>query len=240
MAWYRNWFNTPYYDALYSHRDGKEAKAFIHLILDYLRPPGGSIIADVPCGSGRHAQFLAEAGFEVYGYDLSKKNIELAKTLEAENLHFAVMDMRQMFHIRYFDYIFNLFTSLGYFDVDRYDQRILKNFNKALKPNGTLVIDFFNVHYALAHLKENEDISRGGFHFNITKNYNGTHIIKEIEVNAEPGTKYIERVRAYSVSDFQSMLMKAGFHIRTMWGDYDLHEFDEHSSPRLILIADKK
>lgn len=240
MAWYRNWFNTPYYDALYSHRDGTEAKEFINRILEHLHPDHNSIMADVPCGSGRHAQFLAEAGYEVYGYDLSKKNIENALRLSTDQLHFAVLDMRQMFHVRFFDYVFNLFTSLGYFDTDRYDQRILQNFHAALVDDGTLVIDFFNTYYALAHLKESESITRGGYHFDITKNFNGTHIIKEIIVDAEPADTYIEKVRAYTVEDFDRMISKAGFHISDRFGDYDLHPFDEQQSPRLILIADKK
>jgi len=239
MPWYKNWFDSPYYDALYSHRDGAEAEAFVNRLLEYLKPPPTSLMADIPCGTGRHAQYLAAAGYEVFGYDLSEDNIRDAKKYEHERLHFAVLDMRQMFHIRYFDYVFNLFTSLGYFDTDRYDLRIIKNFSSALKDKGTLVIDFFNAYHTIEHLKERYDVQLNGYAFDIRKQYNGTHIVKEIKVDAEPDKVFMEKVRAYTVNDFERMLQYAGFTIRTMFGDYDLHPFDQQTSPRLIIVADK-
>ena len=239
MPWYRSWFDSPYYDVLYSNRNGAEAEAFVKRLLDFLQPHPDSIMADIPCGTGRHAQFLAAAGHEVYGYDLSEDNIREAKQLEHDKLHFAVLDMRQMFHIRFFDFVFNLFTSLGYFDTDRYDLRIIKNFSSALKANGTLVIDFFNAYYAIEHLKDNDSVRRNGFNFDISKRYDGTHIVKDIRVDKEPDQLFTERVRAYTVNDFERMLQYAGFKVRIMFGDYDLHPFDQSTSPRLIIVADK-
>ena len=239
MPWYKNWFDSPYYDALYSHRDGVEAEAFVNRLLDYLKPAPGSLMADIPCGTGRHAQFMAAAGHEVFGYDLSEQNIEEAGKLKHDRLHFAVLDMRQMFHVRYFDFIFNLFTSLGYFEYDRYDLRIIKNFHSALKNGGTLVIDFFNAYYAIEHLKDNDSVTRGGYNFEIAKDYNGTHIVKTIRVDAEPEKVFTEKVRAYTSNDFERMLQYAGFTVRSQFGDYDLHPFDQQTSPRLIIVADK-
>lgn len=239
MPWYRKWFDSPYYDVLYANRNGAEAEAFVTRLLDYLKPHPDSVMADIPCGTGRHAQFLAAAGHEVFGFDLSEENIREAKALEHEKLHFAVLDMRQMFHVRYFDYVFNLFTSLGYFDTDRYDLRIIKNFSSALKQNGTLVIDFFNAYYAVEHLKDNDSVQRNGYVFDISKRYDGTHIVKEIKVNKEPNETFAERVRAYTFNDFERMLQYAGFKINNTFGDYDLQSFEQNTSPRLIIVAQK-
>ena len=144
MSWFEDWFNSPYYALLYNNRDTKEAGEFIKNLLAYLKPSPNSSIADIPCGNGRHSTALANAGFNVTGFDLSERNIEEAKPYESETLSFYLHDMRQPFHIHYFDFIMNLFTSIGYFNADYEDLRVLKNFQKALKPGGILVIDFFN------------------------------------------------------------------------------------------------
>ena len=68
-----NWWAT-YFDAHYLleyspifdlARDRRE----VARLLDILGLPAGSRILDVPCGQGRHAHLLAEAGFDVDGLD---------------------------------------------------------------------------------------------------------------------------------------------------------------------------
>jgi ubiquinone/menaquinone biosynthesis C-methylase UbiE len=45
-------------------------------------------VIDVGCGNGRHVKFFAEEGYSVYGIDISRKAIEIAKSwLKRENLN---------------------------------------------------------------------------------------------------------------------------------------------------------
>lgn len=104
--------------------------------------PSGARILDVPCGQGRHAHLLAEAGFVVDGLDYSKYLIDLAKTRgTGPTLKYTRGDMRAL-PARWtgrFDAVVNLFTSFGFFTEPADDARVIAEFARVLKPNGTLV-----------------------------------------------------------------------------------------------------
>jgi ubiquinone/menaquinone biosynthesis C-methylase UbiE len=61
--WFKEWFETPYYDQLYEHRDTEEARDFISKLLASLNIGNYSKVLDVACGNGRHAQALEQFGF---------------------------------------------------------------------------------------------------------------------------------------------------------------------------------
>ena len=48
--------------------------------------------------------------------------------------------------------------------------------------------------------------------------------------------QFQERVRAFSLNDFQSLFEKAGVYLLDVFGDYKLQKFDKHSSERLVMI----
>ena len=56
--WFHNWFNSPYYHILYTHRDEEEAEFFLDNLCAYLTPKDQSTILDIGCGRGRHAIYL--------------------------------------------------------------------------------------------------------------------------------------------------------------------------------------
>ena len=142
--WFKDWFNSPYYHQLYFKRDEAEAAAFINKLIDYLKPSKGDHILDVACGKGRHSIYLNKKGFDVTGFDLSEESIQHNKQFENENLTFYLHDMREVFRSNYFDLVLNLFSSFGYFEKDRDNLRCFIANTTALKPNGTLVFDYFN------------------------------------------------------------------------------------------------
>ena len=80
-AWFKDWFNSPYYHLLYQHRDENEAEQFIKTLIGYLQPAKGATMLDIACGKGRHSMALAEMGFDVTGNDLSEASISEAKDI---------------------------------------------------------------------------------------------------------------------------------------------------------------
>ena len=155
QAWYKDWFNSPFYHKLYFERDDKEAEAFISRLIDHLKPATGSYMLDVACGRGRHSRILAGKGFRVTGIDISFDSIAFAKKNENENLEFYQHDMRLPFRVNYFDHAFNFFTSFGYFKTRREHDDAIRTIANGLKPNGIFVIDYLNVHYSEDHLVYN-------------------------------------------------------------------------------------
>jgi 2-polyprenyl-3-methyl-5-hydroxy-6-metoxy-1,4-benzoquinol methylase len=240
--WFKEWFNSPYYHKLYFNRDQSEAAAFIDKLLVRLQPGKDCRMLDIACGKGRHSRYLAAKGFDVTGIDLAEESIEEAKQFENDHLQFFVHDMRQLFMVNYFDYAFNFFTSFGYFKTQRENDAAIRTISDALKPNGTLVMDYLNVHYSEAHLIHKLEKEIDGTTFYITKWLDETHFYKKIVVEDEQLTEpleFVEKVSKLTLGDFTDMFSFQGLQIQNIYGDYDFNEYHLNNSPRLIMIAKK-
>ncbi len=243
-AWYKDWFNSPYYHLLYQHRDETEANQFIQQLIQYINPPKGSLMLDIACGKGRHSIALAEMGFDVTGIDLSAASIIEAKLSENDQLHFYQHDMRCPFRINYYQYAFNFFTSFGYFKTRREHDNAIRTMAESLQSKGLLVIDYLNVHYAAATLEQTFTKEIEGVCFHITKWQDAHHFYKQIQVVEKGQTAlrhlYTERVAKFSLADFNDMLSYQQMQIEEVFGNYQLGRYDLKSSPRLIILAKRK
>lgn len=140
--WWTEYFDAQYlleYEPLFSpERDRKEAARLI----DVLGLPSGARILDVPCGQGRHAHLLAEAGFDVDGFDYSSTLLGRARERgTSSRLRYRQGDMRSLPRAwsGRFDAVVNLFTSFGFFAEPADDRRVLAEFARVLAPGGVLV-----------------------------------------------------------------------------------------------------
>ena len=235
--WFVSWFDSPYYHVLYKNRDDSEAEQFMTRLTEYLNLESGDTVLDVACGKGRHAMFLASLGYKVTGIDLSKNSIEYASQFENENLKFYTHDMRKPMGSQY-DAVFNLFTSFGYFENEKDDMLALQSFRQNLKQNGIGIIDFLNVPYIEKKLIENEVKTIDGVEFTIHRSMTKTHIIKNIKFNVD-GVQhnYFEKVRSLQLPDFQKLLEKSDLQIVELFGDYQLNQYHQSNSERLIMMV---
>lgn len=242
QAWYKEWFSSPFYHKLYFERDEKEAAAFILKLIHHLKPADGSYMLDIACGRGRHSRILAEHKFFVTGIDISFSSIAFAKKFEKENLEFYQHDMRLPFRINYFDYAFNLFTSFGYFKTRREHDDAMRTTANGLKPGGTFIIDYLNVHYSEDHLVHNEIKRIDGTTYEIRRWHDETHFYKKMIINdpsiQEP-LEYTENVCKFSFGDLNDMLSYQGLQVQDVFGDYQLGKYDVRTKPRLIIVAKK-
>ncbi|MCO4291473.1 class I SAM-dependent methyltransferase [Solitalea sp. MAHUQ-68] len=241
QKWYQNWFNSPYYHILYNKRDEREAEHLMDNLCEYLTPSATERMLDVGCGKGRHAIYLNKKGYDVTGIDLSEENIKLANIHENGKLHFYVHDMRNLFFINYFDIVFNLFTSFGFFEKDRDHQHAVNMFSRSLKKGGVLVLDFMNAEKLKNNLVLREVQHIENIEFHIQRKIENGAIIKKIDFE-DKGRHFAfkEEVRALRVDDFKRYFEKAGFEIEATFGDYDLGPFKPEVSDRLLFVCRKK
>lgn len=140
--WWASYFDAQYlkeYEPLFAYeRDRREVKR----LLEVLALPSGSRILDVPCGQGRHAHLLSEAGFDVDGLDYSAELLAVARRRgTGKTLRYTRGDMRKL-PARWtgrFDAVINLFTSFGFFIDPRDDLTVIREMARVLKPGGCLV-----------------------------------------------------------------------------------------------------
>lgn len=240
QPWFKAWFDTPYYHLLYQDRDEAEARFFLDGLVNQLNLPKGARILDMACGNGRHAHYLAKLGYQVVGFDIADAQVQKARQLENNNLAFYQHDMRYPFNLGSFDLVLNLFTSFGYFEEEETHKQVIQNVADALEPKGLFIIDFMNVHYILNNLKPAETIEKNGVTFHVNRYKEHGFVKKRILV--EDGNRnhlFKEKVRAFTLENFEVLLKEANFTLQNLFGSYDLADFDPQQSERLIIIAEK-
>lgn len=240
--WFKQWFDSSYYHNLYKNRNDQEAAGFVDALIDRLEPANESKMIDVGCGAGRHCRQLASGPFDVWGIDLAGQSIRQAKKHETANLHFFQHDMRRPYGKNYFDYVFNFFTSFGYFENQQEHNQVIENMASALKAGGTLVIDYMNVEYSASNLCPLEEKEIDGIVYDIERWSDDHHFFKRIKIRDRESDRleHVERVAKFRLEDFREMLSLVNLEIESVHGDYHLNEYDEMNSPRLIMIASKR
>ncbi|WP_396157942.1 class I SAM-dependent methyltransferase [Flavobacterium sp.] len=235
-TWYSSWFDTPYYHILYKDRNYREAQVFMDNLTHYLNLPEKSKVLDLACGKGRHAIYLNQLGFDVVGADLSENSIAEANKNANETLRFVVHDKREPFEEK-FDAIFNLFTSFGYFEHREDDIKTLTAIKESLSEYGFAVIDFMNSQNVIENLIPEETKEVDGITFHIKRFVIEGFIIKEIDFEDNGETfHFTEKVRAYTLEDFQNMMNETGIYLLDTYGDYKLKKFHKNTSERLIMM----
>ena len=234
--WLTSWFDTPYYHILYKERNYREAQIFMDNLTQYLNLPDKAKVLDLACGKGRHAIYLSQLGYTVLGADLSENSIAEANKNSNTHLSFKVHDMREPFEEK-FDAIFNLFTSFGYFEDEADNLKTLIAIKDSLSETGFAVIDFMNVNQVIETLVPEEVKTVDQIEFHIKRYVKEGHIYKEISFQ-DQGQNYhfTEKVRAFSLQDFQELMDEAGIYLLDIFGDYKLKKFHKTDSERLIMI----
>ena len=234
--WFSSWFDSPYYHILYKERNFREAQIFMDNLTFYLNMDEGSKVLDLACGKGRHSIYLNQLGYDVLGVDLSENSIAVANKNANDTLHFKVHDMRQPFEDKY-DAILNMFTSFGYFENDEDNLKTLISIKESLSEYGFGVIDFMNVNNVIPNLVPDEIKIVDEIEFHIKRYHSDGYIFKEIDFEANNEKfHFTEKVRAFTLKDFQTLMDEAGIDLLDTFGDYKLKKFHKLDSERLIMI----
>jgi SAM-dependent methyltransferase len=215
-------------------------------LMDILGLPAGSRILDVPCGQGRHAHLLAEAGYRVEGLDYSEHLLTLArKRGTGPALHYTQGDMRKL-PARWtgrFDAVLNLFTSFGFFTDPRDDARVITEFARVLKPGGVL----------LWHGGSRDGVMAGFLSRDWWQSNDGTMIAHERSFDPLSGMLTIEstwtgpgrrpgqrshRIRLYTATRLAELCADAGLIVEEAYKGFTRKPLTRRSS-EMMLVARK-
>jgi SAM-dependent methyltransferase len=195
----------------------------------------GGLIVDLGCGTGLLARKLIDAGYDVFGIDISGAMIETARerTPEAE---FRVGSLFEV-EIPRCEAVTAISEVLNYlFDPENEDQglgRVFRRVHDSLAPGGVFIFDVlgpgqvppgtrakgFRVGEDWAVLSEREeDAGRGTMERRIVSFRKVGENYRRIDE--------VHRVRLYDPSELAAELERAGFLVRTMrsYGDLPLEE----------------
>jgi len=224
--WWQTWFGPGYlalYDAFLAERTPIEVDQIEALLR--LKPPGR--ILDLPCGQGRHAIELARRGYEVTGVDLSPYLLGVARErayASGVTVGWLEGDMREALPGETFDLILNLFTSLGYFDDEADDRRVVRVAASMLDPGGRFLLEVINGQRIMGNFQEREWFTVGETAVMERRSLDRpTHrMVVERTVSSTNGDETsVHAVRLYSGPAVKTMLDAAGFSRVDLYGDWD-------------------
>ncbi len=245
MSWYKEWFDSPWYERIYADRDDREARRLVKWLQEVLPPHQYPEVLDLGCGRGRHALNMAEAGYRVKGVDLSESAIRQARdnagSRGLDDIEFVVGDMREKRPETY-DLVVNLFTSFGYFEDDSENARVIGNVSEMLRPQGVLVIDYFNSEKVRNQYQPYETGQVDEISYEIFRYIEEGAIFKEIKFNGRAlneKSSYQERVKLYNLEWFEETLNDYQLTLENVYGDYDGSSYVPGESPRMIIMARK-
>lgn len=235
--WYRDAFGADYL-RIYAHRDDETASAEIVHFLARLDVRPHARVLDVCCGAGRHMAAFRQRGMNVIGVDLSAALLAAARDRHGGRL--VRGDMRRLPFPTGFEWVFNLFTSFGYFTDDGENRAALAEMARVLRPGGTLVLDHMNRAWVTRTLvARSVDEVQGGTLMQ-ERRIEGARVIKEITWRRLDGEvrRFHESVRMYSPQEVRELMAQCGLTVESLWGDADGMPLGE-DSPRMIVVARK-
>lgn len=237
FPWYRQSFGDLY-PIVYAHRNSEAADREIRLMSQWIGLTPGHTVLDACCGDGRHLQSLLQLGCAGYGFDLSSELVIRAQSNSVTQNRVCRADIRNIPFAPVFDYVFNLFTSFGYFYDDRENQAALKQMVSCLKPEGTLILDHMNTGRIRRTLVEKSESRTGQYHIVQHRRFVGNRVQKRIEIQTSEDRTHVfnEDVRMFSPDEIIQLAGICGLIDISLHGSFCGSTFDERSE-RMILRA---
>jgi ubiquinone/menaquinone biosynthesis C-methylase UbiE len=199
----------------------------------------GATVLDVPCGFGRHAIPLAEAGYAVTGVDRSPVLLAEARR-RAPELTFVEADYRRLpLPDDGFDVAVNLYTSIGYLSEEE-DIDVLAEIRRVLRPGGVLVLEAMHRDGLVVGFSEHDWRAAGAGRLLLEQRtydlVTGVAQVTQTLIDGD-GTRDSRAwsVRVYSATELIAMLFAAGFEEARCYGDFDGGRLTTES--RLVIVS---
>lgn len=212
-------------------------------------------VLDLGCGSGRHARWLADRGYEVVGLDASETAIDLAQEEPVpEGAQFILTDLGAVERSvsGHFGAALCIGNTLPYLLSPESLSRMLIGLKRRLLPGSPLLLQTLNydrlpvgvdsvlpvrlvpaeegnlIIVRLAHPREDGIVLHTA---SVLRHRPASDPVMEVV-----GTQRWQ-LRGWKRSELETMLEVARFGVRETFGDMQMAAWDEGTSPELVLVA---
>ncbi|MEJ7767502.1 MAG: class I SAM-dependent methyltransferase [Chitinophagaceae bacterium] len=242
---------SQYYDLLYQDKDYKSEAAYITRHLKQLLPDAKDLL-ELGCGTGNHARYLSEDGYNITGIERSPEMITLAKQKTIRGFEPIMADITDFRLGRKFDAALSLFHSLCYITTNEEIVAAFKAVSNHLNPGGIFAFDLWYGPAVLHHLpvsrskvQQNEylEVVRHG-ETTMHLDRNVAEVSYEIIVKDRANDKYVtlkevHPMRYFSIPEIGLIAEQTGFKMKSS------EEFLTASLPTLeswniFIILEKK
>lgn len=240
---FENNFDEKFYCSQFLEEENEELARNILKLLDAKK---GSHILDWCGGWGRISIYFARDGYKVTILDKMQDRLLRAKEMfKMENLPLTTIctDCRNTPENLNVDYAVCVFCSIGFFNDD--DQiKAFKSLYNSLKNGGKFILDCLNLFYLVDKEFEDTKMKRRDGKINIQRNeFDFTNnILHSYYKIVNEKWKVEEESELYQIlytpKDIISLLIKAGFKIENIYGNYK-GEPITFKSPQIVVLSSK-
>lgn len=248
-SWWRHHFDEAYlrlHDPLFPEAESRRQAG---ALLELLGLPLGARILDAPCGWGRHANLLAGAGLDAVGADLSPDFLLRAARDGAQDAdaagraRYAAADIRYLpFPDAAFDAVINVHTSLGLFEDEADDLRLLGEARRVLRPGGWFLLESMHRDDVMTSYAERDAWTLpDGTEVRVRRRFDPvagvSHEVMRWRRGAEEGEKR-HSLRLRTATEVRRLLHAASFEPLSWYGDWDGSPL-RRDSECLIVVAQR-
>jgi ubiquinone/menaquinone biosynthesis C-methylase UbiE len=200
-------------------------------------------VLDAPCGYGRHALVLADAGYRVVGLDRSPILLDEARRRSEgrEWPRWVAGDYRELpFEDASFDAVLHLFTSFGYYGEED-DLRMFREFRRVLRTGRRLVVETMHRDRLVRIFQPSggDELPDGAARLERRTFDPATGLVHTVHAywprGGEPVTAEYD-ARAYAATEVRGLLERAGFSETEFYGGLGGEAFTVDS--RLVAVAE--
>ena len=234
--WYATFFGSDYARFDDHPRTAQEVR-----FLEEVLPGDGAHVLDVGCGMGRHAIPLARKGYRVTGLDLSDVLLTRARRRKSA-VRWVRADMSRIpLAGGSCDAVISMFSSLGYFEEESANYRVLSEIARVLHPGGRLVVEMVNRDFLIVHAPVQSWFAKGGLTVLEARKFDLLTGRSEVDVTVlEGGDRrvYHHSIRLYTATELATLLASVGIETLDVVGDFDAAPLTTEA-PHMILVGER-
>ena len=137
-----------------------------------------------------------------------------------------------------FDAVISMFTSIGYFEDEAENFRVLKEISQVLKPGGRVLIETVNREAIIRHFRPAQVYRTGGLTVIEERQFDLASGRSRVDVTVLQGgrqTRLHHDIRVFSFTELQMLLMANGMKVVGLWGDFTGGELSWNSASMIVL-----
>jgi SAM-dependent methyltransferase len=243
--WWREFFDAPACLWLGRFPDAATSRWEAGAVADLLGLGPGQVVADIPCGPGRHLPTWAARGCRVVGLDASAPMLALARLALAEAGCDAALVAGLMQELPFadgvFDAVVSLFNSFGYLEADEGNARVVAEAARCLKPGGRFLLDTRNptTEILTAPYRQPDTLPDGRAVVCSSRYDRAARRMATAWRDAASGQElFAASIRLYGPDELKAMFAAAGLQVLGLYGDVSGTPF-EGDHGQLIVVGRK-
>lgn len=236
-----NWRNSLYFSVLNSEPFAQQKSQFLLQILQHLDIREDSRLLDLHAEKGDIARQLHSAGYRVDALDDSAVRVQFAKQFRKKGLYFQLNESAEQLADLQYHFAYSLNDHFGRLENEEAQITYLKNITASLRHDGFLLIDFFNIQTLIPTLPLQRFQRVQDVLFQVRGRQEKQYICHEVKVqDGHYKGAYQSKTHVHFRESFEYLFLRAGLQIMRTYGDYELQPFCPETSPRLILVVEKR